>query len=231
MLDDVYRSEARFLEHLQTQAANIGQYKNEVLASGDDINGIMHDAAVFESLIETCNLADDFKTTAMGIKRQFFSTKTSPPAGAFMTAPDTSPPFPVEAGAVKRSRERDQRFLRAIAITEAARIALDLVGETPQALNPDSVQPTAELHAAVSGYEFAAVINNRQNSDMYEIHVQRSGSTVWTMVKSGTGKSVNVTITPTTPGQPEQLLVRVQLYKGNTKYGVPSNPIFVTVNP
>jgi len=231
MLEKVYQSEARFLQHLQTQAANIEQYRNEVGASGEDIERIRNDAAVFESLIETCNLADDFKTTAMGIKRQFFSTKTDPPAGAFMAAPDTTTPFPVIAGAVKASRERDQRFLRSTTITEAARIAIDLVGETPQPLNPDLIQPTLELHAAVSGYEFAAVVGGREDSAMYELHGQRTGSTDWIMLKSGTGKSVNVTVTPTTPGQPEQILVRVQLFKGNAKYGVPSNPVFVTVNP
>lgn len=231
MLNNVYASEARFLQHLQTQAANIEQYKGEVGADGADIDSIQQDAAVAESLIETGNLADDFKTTAMGIKRQFFSNKTEPPAGAFMAAPDTTTPFPVVAGAVKRSRERDQRFLHAVGITEGARIAMDLVGETPQPLNPDTVQATLELHASVSGFEFAAVVAGRQGADMYEIQIQRAGSTEWTTVKSGTGKSVNVTVTPTTPGKPEQVLVRVQLFKGNAKYGVPSNPVFVTVNP
>lgn len=231
MLDNAYKSEARFLQHLQTQAANIEQYKGEVGATGDVVTEIINDAAVFEFLIETCNLADDFKTTPMGIKRMFFSIKTEPPVGVFMEPPSTAPPAAIIAGAVKHSRERDQRFLHAAGISEAARIAFDLIGEQSDAPSPGSIKPTVDPHAAAGNYEFGAVIGNRQKADMYNILIQRAGSIEWAVAKSGTGKTINVTVTPTTPGQPEVLLVRVQLIKDDANYGVPSDPVFVTVSP
>lgn len=231
MLDNIYRTEPRFLQHLQSQKANVEQYRVEIGATADDITEITNDANVFEFLIETCNLAGGFKETAFGIKKRFFSTKIEPPAGDFMLAPSISPPAEVIAGAVKRSRERDQRFLRAKGITEAAKIALDLVGEESDGVSPSDVKPIVECHAAVSGYEFAVVVGNRQKADMYDVEYQRAGETKWHVIKSGTGKSVNVVITPLVEGKAEQILVRVQLRKGNDKYGVPSDPTYVTVNP
>lgn len=231
MLEPVYRSETRFLQHLQTQKANIDQYKTEVGASAADIAEITADADVFDFLITASNLADEFKTTANGIKRQFFSAKTEPPVGAFMNPPALVPPAPIVAGAVKRARERDQRFLRAKDISEAAIIALDLRGEESAGISPDDVQPAIEAHAAASGYEFALVVSNRRNADMYDAQIQRAGGGKWETVKSGTGKSINVVIEPTAEGKPEQLLVRVQLRKNDANYGVPSDPTYVTVNP
>lgn len=231
MLDSVYKTEPRFLRHLQMQKANAEQFATEIGATAADIIEITNDANVFGFLIEICNLADGFKSTAFGIKRRFFSAKVDPPAGEFVAAPPVTPPAEIIAGAVKRSRERDQRFLHSKTMTEAAMIALDLVGEDSDDISPDAVQPTAECHAAVSGYEFACVIGKRQKADMYDVEIQRAGSTKWEIVKSGTGKSVNVVVTPTADGKAEQILVRVQLRKGNEKYGVPSNPTYVTVNP
>lgn len=231
MINSVYRSEPRFLQHLQMQKQNANQFASEIGATAADITEIANDADACGWLIEMCNLADGFKSTAFGIKRRFFSTKIDPPAGEFVTAPSIIPPVEIIAGAIKRSRERDQRFLLAKGITEAAKIALDLIGDGDGDISPDEVKPTAECHAAVSGYEFAAVVGNRQKADMYDIEIQRAGSTTWEVVKSGTGKSVNVTITPLVAGKAEQILVRVQLRKGNEKYGVPSDPTYVTVNP
>lgn len=231
MLDKVYRTVARFLQHLQIQKQNVEQYKNEVGAAGDDITEIKDDADVLEFLIETCDLADEFTKTAYGIKQRFFSTKDNPPAGEFMNAPAIAPPAPVVAGAIKRSRERDQRFLNSKTLTEAAKIAMDLVGEESAGISPDDVKSKIEAHAAVSGYEFALVVANREKADMYDVQIQRTAGGKWETVKSGTGKSVNVTIEPTEEGKAEQILVRIQLRKGNENYGVPSDPTYVTVNP
>jgi hypothetical protein len=38
-------------------------------------------------------------------------------------------------------------------------------------------------------------------------------------------------VTPTTPGESEQIQVRVQLKKNNQNYGQPSDMVYVTVNP
>lgn len=231
MLDDVYRTSARFSQHLQQQKQSIVQYKDEVGASAADITEVIADTDVAEFLLYITNQANEFKETAFGIKARFFSTKTEPPAGEFMIAPDTTPPTPIVAGAIKRSRERDQRFLHAVGITEAARIALDLIGDNSAEISPDTVKPTIEARAASTGYEFALIVENRQKSDMYDTYIIRAGNSTREKASSNTGKSVNIVITPTEPGKAEQILVIVQLKKNNKPYGLPSDPIYVTVNP
>lgn len=231
MLENVYKSIARFIQHLKIQKQNAEQYKEETGASGDDLTEITNDADVADFLIETCDLADEFKKTANGIKGRFFSTKSQPPAGEFMIAPDTTSPAAIIAGAIGRSRERDQRFLHSKTMTEAARIGMDLVGEEPGDISENDIIPSIEAHAAVTGYLFALVVFNRHKADMYEVQIQRAGTTKWETVKNGTGKAVNVVIEPTEPGKAEQILVRIQLKKANENYGMPSNPVYVTVNP
>jgi len=231
MLDDVYRTEARFLQHLQTQAANIEQFQSEAGADATDITEIIRDAAAFGWLIPFCNTAAGFKETAFGIKRQFFSLLTDPPVGNFADAPDIESPVLIVAGAVKRSRERDQRFLQSKKITQAARIALDLGAADAETRPPTSVKPSIEVFAAAGNYEFALVVTNRADSDMYEVQIRRANSETWETVKSATGKSVNVRVTPTAAGKAEQLQTRVRLIKKNDPYGEPSNPSYVTVSP
>jgi hypothetical protein len=191
---------------------------------------IQEDYANVDWILKFCPLAEEYKTTAFGIKRTFLREEIGKPLGTFMDAPDASPPSALKAGVEARSRERDQRFLRSTTMTEAARLALDLV-DAPSNISPDTVKPTVEAFPVAGNYEFAAVVANRGKSDMIDVQARRKGSENWAVVKSGTGKSINVTITPTTPGQAEQLQIRVQLKRKNQNYGQPSDPVYVTVNP
>jgi hypothetical protein len=66
---------------------------------------------------------------------------------------------------------------------------------------------------------------------MFDVQSRTMTSDVWTTIKSGTGKTLTVRFNPTTPGQPEKFLVRVQLLRKNEPYGQPSDPAYVTVTP
>lgn len=224
-----YKSDAGLLAHLQQQAATIDQYQTEAGASVADVTEIKHDAANMAALMDFTPLTDDYKKTAYGIKLTVVRGEINVPVGEFMDAPDSTMPFPLMSGIEKRSRDRDGRFKRASGISEAALEALDLNDGKPQP--PDVPTPTIETFPAKTGYEFAVVINNRGDSDMIDLYMQHTGSTAWQLLKSGTGKSINVVIQPTTPGQPEQILVRAQLKKKNENYGEPSEPAYVTVSP
>src|SRR6266542_3226573 len=84
-LDDVYATEARFLQHLQIQALNIDAYKSELQASGPQIDATKDDAENCEWLIENCNQMDDCKMAMFAAKRSFLGNKTSPPIGTLPT--------------------------------------------------------------------------------------------------------------------------------------------------
>ncbi|HEX8737699.1 MAG TPA: fibronectin type III domain-containing protein [Pyrinomonadaceae bacterium] len=225
-----YVTDAGLLNHLQIQKSNIDQYAAAVGASAADITSIQEDFANLEWILNFVSLVEEFRSTASAIKKKFVRGAIGEPLGAFVDAPDASTPFALKAGVEKRSRERDQRFLHAATITEAARMALDLVSESGK-VPPAAVKPTAQPFPAAGNYELALIVANRGDADMYDVQVRRKGSETWTTAKSGTGKSINVTITPTTPGQAEQLQIRVQLKRKNENYGQPSDPVYVTVNP
>jgi hypothetical protein len=225
-LADVYQSEARFLEHLQLQDQNIDQYQTEVGATAAEKDQIKEDAAAFEFLIETCNAVDEYKKAAFAIKAQFFSNKTEPPVGAFVTAPTITAP-PILAGAVKRSRELDQRFLHSAGITEAAKVALDLIG--PESDAPVDVKPTFEAHAAQMNFLFSVVTQNRGQADMWEVWARPKGGD-WAVVGSATGKSSDFTYAA---GGDDPVVVdlRIQLKKNNENYGILSDIVSITLNP
>ena len=63
------------------------------------------------------------------------------------------------------------------------------------------------------------------------MQIQRKGSETWQDAAFATNNPVEVTITPTTAGQPERILVRAILLKNNEPVGQPSDPTFVTANP
>jgi hypothetical protein len=225
-----YKSDAGLLSHLQIQSANISQYIAEAGATAADITSIQEDAANMDWILTFASLVDEYSGTAFGIKRMFLRGEIGAQLGNFMDAPEAAPPSGLKPSVEKRSRERDQRFLRSTTMTEAARLALDLV-DTPPNISPGSVKPTIEAFPAAGNYEFALVTANRGESDMYDVQERRKGSETWKTIKSATGKSANVTVTPTTPGQAEQLQIRVQLKRKNENYGQPSDPVYVTVNP
>lgn len=225
-----YASDARLLNHLQIQKANIEQYKLEAGASGADITSIQEDHDNMDWIMNFVLLVNEYSGTAFGIKKNFLRGKIGEPLGNFADAPAAVPPSALKAGVEKRSRERDQRFLRSTTMTEAARLALDLV-DTPSNISPDSVKPTVQAYPVAGNYEFALAVANRGDSDMYDVQERRKGSETWKTAQSATGKSVTVTVTPTTLGQAEQLQIRVQLKRKNANYGQPSDPVYVTVNP
>jgi len=78
---------------------------------------------------------------------------------------------------------------------------------------------------------FACVVGNRVDSDSWIVSILRTGGSSWQNVGTFTGKSADVVISLTNPGQPEQIQVRIQLRKSNGDYGNVSAAFTITVNP
>lgn len=225
-----YNTDPGLLSHLQKQNQTINEFKTEAGADADDVTSVGNDTANMEFMVELAPIADEFKTSVFGVKRKLIRGDIGEPLGTIMAAPATVPPFAFVAGIEKRSRERDQRFKRSKTMTEAALLGLDLV-DTPDSISPGSVKPTVECFPAQTGYTFSVVIANRGDSDSADVIIRRAGSETLSVAKTFTGKSVDVTVSPTTPGQPEKLQVTIQLKKKNENYGQVSDAVSVTVNP
>lgn len=115
--------------------------------------------------------------------------------------------------------------------TEATGEALGIVASSADNLTPDNVKPAIQLFPTQNSYEAIVTVSARGNSDIFNVQVRNMTSDVWTIVKSGTGKTLTFQLKPTTPGQSEKFLVRVQLLRRNEPYGQPSDPAYVTVTP
>jgi hypothetical protein len=147
--------------------------------------------------------------------------------------PTTLPPQPstLTTTIIERLVKLVERIQLADNYTPAIGAALGIVTTPEGGISPENVKPTIQIFPAQNNYEAAAVVANRGSSDMFNVQSRTMTSDDWKTVKSGTGKSVNFTLTPTTPGQPEKFLVRVQLLRKNEPYGQPSDPAYVTVSP
>lgn len=159
-----------------------------------------------------------------------YAEKGDPPP---VDPPTTLPPQPatLTTTIIERLVKLVERIQIADNYTETIGEALGIVPNTGGDISPENVKPTIQLFPAQNNYEAAVVVANRGNSDMFNVQSRNMTSDEWTTIKSGVGKSVTFTLTPTTPGQPEKFLVRVQLLKKNAPYGQPSDPAYVTVSP
>lgn len=147
------------------------------------------------------------------------------PASPVFTAPDGVP-----TGIFQRLSERRDRIMSAANYTDETGALLGILPKAPESISPGDVKPTISVSGAQTGYLFAVTVTGRADSDSWEVWILKKGGT-WTNVKTAVGKSVDVTVTPTTPGDAEQIQVRVQLRKNNQNYGQASDIQYVTVNP
>lgn len=220
----------KLLAMLLLQVANLETYKDQVGATGADIAAVQQAASLMQYVAGYLDLIEADKKAVTKIKQQIFNGNPDEEVSPFPVFPAAAPPAAVISGCLELANRRNRRFKAADGYTKEIGIALGIEGDT-QKIAPDSVKPTFEAHPAQTGYEAALVIANRGDSDMWKASGQKTNGAKWTVLTSGTGKSGNVEIEPTTPGQPERMLIMVQLYKSNEPYGQPSDPQYVTFNP
>ena len=164
------------------------------------------------------------------IKQTVFNGDEDEEISPFPVFPVLAAPFALVAGVLERTKKRNKRFKLGPGYTKEIGIALGIEEEAQQ-ISPDSVKPTLTATPAAEGYLMSVVVSGRGQSNMYEAQIRRKGSETWETVKTATGKSVDVTITPTTPGIPEKVQLRIRLFKNNQPYGQLSDAVSVTLNP
>jgi hypothetical protein len=147
-----------------------------------------------------------------------------------VTALPTSPAS-FQTAIIERLTELVAKIEAADSYTEDIGAQLGIIVPKGEGISSASVHPSVKCFPAQGGYDFALVLAGRGEATMANIEVRFAGSEEWQTIKSFTGKSANVTITPPVAGQAVQIQVRVQLYKNNEKYGQPSDIVYVTVNP
>jgi len=209
------------------QKENLGKYKADVGATDAEILSVTNAAENLQYLKDYLMTVEADKMTLTQVKRSVYDGEA---VSNFAGFPAFNPPHQLVAGLKDEFQKRNARYKLADGYTREIGIALGIV-ENTQSISPDNLGTTFEAHSAQMGYETAIVVANRGKASMWKALGQKANAANWFELGSATGKSANFTITPTTPGQPERLLIRIQLYKDNEPYGQPSDPQYVTFNP
>jgi len=152
------------------------------------------------------------------------------PPAPINTALPPGKPAEVPPGIESMIREvrREVVGLSNYAEADGEAMGFEATAQTP--LNPNDVKPTIDVFGAANNSHFSVVVTGRGDATMWDVYILRKGGN-WTKQETCSGKSADITITLTTPGDAEQIQVRVQLRKSNADYGQPSEPAYVTVNP
>ena len=150
------------------------------------------------------------------------------PAVAFPALPTYGTPASVPRGIFERLVSIVNRIRVAPAYTDEVGALLGIIPATPSV--PTEFKPVIKTSESVGGYSFDVNVT-RLGMPGFKIQIQRSGETGWKDNTFATNNPATVVITPTTPDQPERVLVRAILLDNNVPVGTPFDPTYVTANP
>lgn len=152
-----------------------------------------------------------------------------PPTTFAYTAGSGAPPDP-EPGVEKFIRAVRRETVGYTNYAKADGEALGFEAVVSQPIAPADTKPSIQLFAAAHDYGVVIVVTGRNGVNNWDVYVTRKGGNR-TKYTTCEGKTAEITITPTTPGDAEQVQIDVQLRKNNANYGQPSDPAYVTANP
>lgn len=220
----------QLLEKLEIQEENVPTYKTEIGATEADIAEITRDKTILREVVERWIVVEAGKKTTNAIKYHVFDGDENIAVADYPVFPNDAPTIAYIGGCLQRFRARNKRFKAAKGYTATIGIAIG-IEESSDPVSPASVKPTLNAIPAQKDYLVAVVVGNRADSSMWKIFGRRMNSEKREEIASGTGKSADITISPTVAGQPEKIELTVQLYKNNQPYGQISDAVSVTVAP
>lgn len=218
------------IDCLTAQAANLPTYQTEVGASAQDITDVDEMLANLNAIKDFCDVVDADKQASFAIKAALFRGTVGAPVSALPVFPVLTLPFTGRSGGREISISRNKRFTLGPKYTTEIGEALLIEAPSSEPISPGDVKPGLQLFGAATNHHFSCVVDKRAESDMWQLWIQRKGAN-WELQGTYNGKSVDVSLALTTPGEPEQIMARVQLRKKNEDYGQPSDPAYVTLNP
>lgn len=199
--------------------------------TANDIGSVTNDNDVFQFLANAIVEIEAYKKSLQQYLKIITEGNVGEPNPQFPANPNLTLPATVFTGIFERLVDLVERIRVAPNYTDQIGALLGILPTASEQLNPQDVKPQIQAFAAQTGYQFSVVVAGRGEWDMWDVLILRKGAPSWQNVKTAVGKSVDVTVQPTTPGESEQIQARVQLKKNNQNYGQPSDMVYVTVNP
>ncbi len=218
-------------EWFQNFATNFATVAIQLGFTNADIQSVNNDNAMIQFLADADTQKDAWGASVTQFIRIITQGNIGEPTPTFSAPPNLSNPGSSETGIFERLNKLRSKIFLANGYTDEIGALLKILPKSSDSVVPAQVKLTLQGFPATSNAVFSAVVGNRENSDAWDVYVLRKGANSWEFVGRYNGKSADVQVTLTTPGQPEQLQVRVQGRKNNQNYGQPSDAIELTLNP
>lgn len=231
-------SRAWFPQSLQERAAWFDNFKTQFASvsvnlgfTAADVTAVTDDNAAFQFLAQTAVSLDAYKEAVRQYRIILTEGNIGDPDPAFPPNPTFNPPLPgVATGIFERLDDLVKRIRVAPNYTAETGALLGIIPKKPDSISPVDLKPAIKAGESVGGYKFDVNVT-RLGMEAFKVQIQKNGNAAWSDAAFATNNPVEVTITPTTPGQPERILVRAILLQKNQPVGQPSDPTYVTVNP
>lgn len=144
--------------------------------------------------------------------------------------PSLSPPTIPPTGIFQRLNQYRDIVRASLTYTKEVGETWGIEPSTPEPISPSLVKPDIQLFGAANNHHFSIVVTGRGEAVMWDVYILRKGGN-WEKHETCQGKSADISVALTSPGDAEQIQVRIQLRKNNADYGQVSEPAYVTLNP
>lgn len=196
-----------------------------------DIDAVESDNSVMQFLADIFNQLKAYEAAVGQYRKIITENDIGDATPAFPANPNFALPVVVPTGIFERLDKLRTKIMAADDYTDEIGALLGILPSAPDSISPEDVKPVIEVSGAQTGYLFTIIVKDRADADQWDVLILRKGASQWTSVGRFTGRSADITVTPTTPGDAEQIQVRVQLRKSNANYGQLSDIQYVTINP
>lgn len=212
---------SNFSIQFSTLAASLGFTPVELADIQDDLQIVIAMPQIIEQV-------DAYKESVRKYRIAVTENPDNTPQDLFPTFPAIVAPSPVPNGIFRRLSDTRDRILLSPNYTETIGAQLGILTDNPPV--PAEIKPVIKATAQFNGYKFD-VVTSKQGMQAFKVLIRRMDSEAWQEAAFGTTSPLVVTVTPHTTGQAERIQVCVQLIDKNAPVGIPSDIVYVTINP
>ena len=226
------RSYDQLIESLTLMKANLPGVLTEVGGTAADVTWVNETLENLVFVRDFCATSEANKVANTGVKASYFNGPKGSIVSDLLVQPAAVIPNPpLTGGVLYEFRDMADRFELGPGYTDEIGIAIGIASPPPPNIPGNEVLPEIVVDAAQTNRIVTIITKNRGEAKVWQVQILRKGATVWETVATCEGRSADVQITLSTPGEPEQIQVRIQLRKDNQNYGQLSQAATVTVNP
>ena len=195
-----------------------------------EIASMTADSNVMQFLASSTNTIDAYKDAARQYRIIVTEGDIGQPEAFYPPNLTLGPPDDVLPGMFERLDKAVKKIRAASTYTPEIGALLGIIPSKPDSIGEADLKPVIKASESFSNYKFTLNVT-RLGQEAFKVQILRNGNGNWTDNGFATSNPFDVTVTPTTPGQPERVQVRAILLQKNEPVGQPSDPTYVTVNP